>query len=167
MKKRLLLLCLLAAALVVPAGALALPETAGDGTLAVRGGSGDPGAPVVTLNVSGAVVGHVAVGRILIDDLNGPSAYAPAVTGTDKPVRDLPSGATVYAGNDVSFRAIGGHYRIRIFGRGIDLNVVGQGTARIQGSTSLLLGDGDGRFSLNGGTWKSLPAIGDVFSLGS
>jgi hypothetical protein len=118
---------------------------------------------VISLTVSGAVVGHIDGGRILIDDFNGPSSLAPVVTGAEKE-RDLPTGTTVYGGSDVSFRAIGGHYRIRIYGHGIDLNVVGQGSVRLQGSISLL---SDGRFSLNGGTWRSLPDLSDVFPLGS
>ncbi len=165
--QRLLVPCLLVLGLAFPATALALPQAAGDGTLAVRGASGDPGTAVITLTVSGALVGHIDSGRIVVDDFNGPTALAPIVTGADKPAHDLPSGATAYWGNDVSFRAVGGHYRIRIFGHGISLNVVGQGSVRMQGSSSILLADGDGRYSLNGGTWKSLPTLGDAFSLGT
>jgi hypothetical protein len=162
--KRLALFSVLATALALPTVGLALVSTAGDGTLAIRNGVGDPGAPVVSLVVSGAVTGHVDGGRILVDDLNGPSTLTPTVTGADRPAHDLPSGATIYAGNDLSFRAIGGRYRIKIFGHGVNLNVVGQGTVRLQGS---LVGLADGRYSLNGGTWRSLPALGDVFTLGS
>jgi hypothetical protein len=164
--KRLLVMCLLTAALAVPAAALAVPDGGGNGggTLAIRGAAGDLGVPVVSLVVSGAVVGHVDSGRIVIDGFSGPSAQAPAVTGADRPARDLPTGATVYGGNDVSFRAVGGHYRIRIYGRGIDLNVVGTGTVKLQGSILLPT---DGRYSLNGGTWHSLPDVADVFSLGA
>ena len=162
--KRLLVLCLLAAALVAPSAALALPQSPAGGTLAIRDAAGDPGVPVVVLVVSGAVVGHVDSGRIVVDSFSGPTSLAPSVTGADKPARDLPSGGTMYAGNDVSFRAVGGHYRIRIFGRGIDLNIVGTGTARLQGSALLVA---NGRYSLNGGTWHSLPALADVFSLGA
>jgi hypothetical protein len=164
--KRLVLPCLLVLGLVLPAAALALPQTTGDGTLAVRGASGDPGTAVVTLTVAGAIVGHIDGGRLVVDDFNGASTFAPVVTGADKPAHDLPSGATAYVGTDVSFRAIGGHYRIRIFGHGISVNVVGQGTVRLQGSSSILLADGDGRYSVNGETWRSLPTLGDVFTLG-
>jgi len=159
--RRLLLTSLLAAALAAPAAALAVVDAQADGTLAVRNGAGDSGQVVVGLNVNGAVVGHVDSGRILIDDLGADSAV-PVVTGAERS-RDLPSGATLYAGSDIRFRAVGGHYRIRIFGRGIDVNVVGQGTAKLTGS---LLLPSDGRYSLNGGPWVSLPDLGDTVRIG-
>jgi hypothetical protein len=160
--RRLLLVSALVSALAVPAVGLALPESPGDGTLAVRNASGDPGQVVVWLNVSGALVGQVAAGKILIDDFSTSDAYAPVVTGAEHQ-RDLSSGATLYAGQNIRLRAVGGHYRIRILGHGIDLNVVGQGSARLTGSP---LVTNDGRYSVNGGPWLSLPDFGRSLDIG-
>jgi hypothetical protein len=161
--RRLLLVCALVSALAAPAVALALPQSTGDGTLAVRNASGDTGQVAVWLNVSGAVVAQVASGKILIDDFSTSDAYAPVVTGAERQ-RDLPSGATLYAGLNIRLRAIGGHYRIRILGHGIDVNVVGQGTARLTGSPFLT---NDGRYSVNGGPWVSMPDFGKPLDIGA
>lgn len=160
--RRVLILCALTAALAVPATALAVAANPADGTLAVRNAASDPGQVVVGLNVTGAVVGKVDAGRLLIDDVGGPDTVAPVVTGAER-TRDLPSGATLYAGTDLRFRAVGGHYKVRIVGRGIDVNVVGQGTARLTGSIAL---PSDGRFSVNGGPWASLPDFGETVRIG-
>ena len=161
--RRLLLLCTLAAALAIPAAGLALPDSAGDGTLAVRNAAGDAGQVVVWLNVSGAIVGQVDGGKLLIDDFSSSGDLAPVVTGAERQ-RDLPTGATLYSGVDIRFRAIGGHYRIRILGHGIDVNVVGQGSARLTGSPVLT---NDGRYSVDGDAWTSLPDFGKAFDIGS
>jgi hypothetical protein len=154
--RRLLVICAALIALAVPAGALALHED--DGTLAVRNAAGDPSQVVVWLNISGAVIGQVDSGRILVDDLSASPDLAPVVTGAER-TRDLPSGATAYSGTNVRFRAVGGHYWIRVSGKGIAINVVGQGQARLAGAA--------GRYSLNGGPWTLLPLAGDVFRVGS
>lgn len=155
--RRLILLCAALAALAAPAAAFAL--RAGDGTLAVRNGGGDPGQVVVGLNISGAVIGQVDSGRVLVLDLSTADDLAPVVTGYDREPRDLPSGATLYTGANIRFRAVGGHYWIRVVGRGIDVNAVGQGQARLAGST--------GRYSLDGAPWTALPSFGDAFRVGS
>jgi hypothetical protein len=154
--RRFLVTCLALLALAVPAGALAARD--GDGTLAVRNATGDPGQVVVWLNVSGAVIGQIDSGKVIVDDLTLTGDVPPVVTGYEH-VRDLPSGATVYAGSNIRFRAVGGHYWIRVAGRGIDVNVVGQGQARLGGSA--------GRYSVNGGSWLPVPFLGDFFRLGS
>jgi hypothetical protein len=154
--RRFLVICAALCALAAPAGAAAARE--GDGTLAVRNAGGDPGQVVVWLSVSGAVIGQIDSGTILVDDLSTSLDVAPVVVGAEHS-RDLPSGATKYSGTDIRFRAVGGRYWIRVAGRGIDLNVVGQGQAKLAGSA--------GRYSLNGGSWLSIPFIGDFFHVGS
>jgi hypothetical protein len=154
--RRVLVICAALIALAVPAGALAL--RADDGTLAVRNAAGDSGQVVVWLNISGAVIGQMDSGRVLVDDLSTGDDLAPVVTGAER-TRDLPSGATAYSGTNIRFRAVGGHYWIRVAGKGIDVNVVGQGQARLAGV--------NGRYSLNGGPWTLVPLAGDVFRVGS
>ncbi len=139
--------------LVLPASALAARNSPADGTLAVRSASGDPGIPVIGLNVTGAAVGQIVRGRIMIDDPNPNDGPAPDVTGAER-ARDISNTATVYSGTNIRFRAVGGRFRIRIFGTGIDANVVGQGTVWFTGSTTLL---NSGKYSVNGGDWKPVP----------
>jgi hypothetical protein len=158
--RRVLLTCLLVA-LGLPSVALAVRGSSGDGTLAVRNATGDPGQPVVSMMITGAVIGQLDRGRILIDDPTPGDGPGAVVTGAVHQ-RDVSGTATLYSGTDIRFRAVGGKYRIRIFGSGINVNAVGQGTVRLVGSVLL---SSDGRYSLNGGDWRSLPDLGDTFQL--
>jgi len=161
--RRLLLISAALATLAVPAVALAARGSAGDGTLAVRGASGDTLLqPVVGLAIDGAVVGHIATGRLVVlPSTTGPD---PSVTGADHTF-DRTDGSTVYSGNDISFKAVGGYYRIRVSGYGIDVNAVGQGKAWLEGSPTDT--PGDGRYSLNGAAWASMPDTMTPVSIGS
>ena len=141
--RRLLLICVLASVSLPAAAASAAPLAPGDGTLAVRNASGDTGQLCVALAISGAAIGQVDRGRITVLPGLGPE---PDVSGADKQI-DRADGSTVYIGTNLRFRA-GGSFRLRISGSGIDVNAVGQGTARLAGPT---LAAGPGKFSLNGG----------------
>jgi hypothetical protein len=152
--RRLLFTCLLAG-LVLPCSALAANLAPGDGTLAVRNASGDPGQVVVALTINGAAIGQVDRGRIVVLPGLGPE---PDVTGAARQI-DRADGSTVYMGNGLRFRAVAGTFRVRISGVGIDINAVGQGNVRLAGT-------GVGRFSLNGGAWIPLPEAG-TFSIGA
>jgi hypothetical protein len=159
--RRLLLICLLAVlGLSAAVSATAAPLAPGDGTLAVRNANGDAGQLCVALSISGAAIGQVNRGRITVLPGLGPD---PDITGADKQI-DRADGSTVYIGTNLRFRAVGGTFRIRIFGTGIDVNAVGQGTVRLAGSTAAL---NPGRFSLNGGAWTPLPAEGATFTIGT
>ncbi|MFN2628296.1 MAG: hypothetical protein ABR569_06635 [Gaiellaceae bacterium] len=145
--------------LLAPVSALALPGSAGDGTLAVRHASGDSGQVVVQLNLTGSVVGQLDAGRIRITDADLTDGAAVDVAGAERTV--AVGNATVYSGTNIRFRAIGGLFRIAIIGRGIDVNAVGQGSVYLAGSA--LFPANDGKYSLNGGDWKSLPDTGVRF----
>jgi hypothetical protein len=60
-------------------------------------------------------------------------------------------------GDNFSFRAVGGHYTLLVFGTGIDVVAVGTGWVRLQGIPDVPVGDG--RYSVNGGDFASLPGI--------
>jgi hypothetical protein len=154
-----MLICLLAGALV-PA-ALAGPAVFGDGSLAVRGAAGDPGQAVVTITITGAVVGQIDHGRVMIDDPSSSDGPPAIVTGDEKR-REVSSTATMYSGTDVRFRAVGGRYRIRIFGSGISVNAIGQGNVRLVGSSFLAP---SAWYAVNGGDKKPLPDLGVSFPL--
>jgi len=161
--RRLAFIFLAFSALAVPAAALAATATAGDGTLVVKNGqapdSGPDKAPVVRLTINGSVIGQVTgQGRIIID--GGAKSTPPEVTSTgalttkDSALSDT---ATVWLGgpDGFKFRAVGGTYTIVIFGSDVSLVAVGTGSAVLAGMPDL--GTGDGRYSLNGDPWKSLP----------
>jgi hypothetical protein len=138
-----------------------MADSTGDSTLVVRSGIGTAGVPVLALRIEGAVVGEVDGGRIVIDDPNATDGPAPTVSGATRS-RDISDTATVYTGAHMRFRAIGGMFRIRVYGYGVNINAVGLGTVRLAGSTALVA---DGQYSINGAAFQSLPDLGRVFTL--
>jgi hypothetical protein len=167
---RRLLTILAAASLVAPAAALAAHRDPSDGTLVVRNASGDSKtlqSPVVGLALNGAVVGRFDRGRLTVF----PTDDQVAVVVTDdngdpvEPTAIRESGAEVYSGLDLRFKAVGGFYRLGLSGSGIDLNAVGHGTVVLDGSSEDP--KADGWYSLNGADKKSLPAERTGFQIGS
>jgi hypothetical protein len=158
--RRLVLTCLLVSALI-PAAALAAPALVGDGSLAVRNAGGDGKEPVVTILITGAVVGQVERGRVQIEDPSTADGPAPVVKGAEKQ-RDVSGTTKVYSGNDISFRAVGGRSRIRIWGTGISVNAIGQGLVRLVGSSTLAP---TAWYAVNGGARNALPDTGLSFVL--
>ena len=163
--RRIAFLCLASAALAAPAAALAATTSTGDGTLVVKNGqapdSGPDRTPVVRLNnFTGSVIGQVTgQGRIIIDET--PNSPQPEVTGAGTGQGGLPSDtARLWKGgtDGFKFRAVGGTYTIVIFagqGSRVNLVAIGQGTVQLAGMPDW--GTGDGRYSLNGDQWRSLP----------
>jgi len=142
----------------VPAAALAIREVPGDGTLVVKNGSAPRGSAVVTLVIRGAVIGQItAQGTVVIDDPTPLDGFAPEVTGYSgsKQTGDT---TTRYSGINFRFRAVGGSYKITIYGSGVDLVASGHGNVILTGSPDDSLAP-DGRYSLNGGDFRSLPAV--------
>lgn len=154
--RRLLLICVLVG-LVVPAVAQGGPRAAGDGTLAVRKAYSDTFAqPLIDLKLDGAVVGHIANGRLIV--LASSKGPDPVVVGADRTF-DRDDGSTVYMGKDIGFKATGGLYRLRLSGFGVDVNAVGQGRVTLQAVT--------GRYALNGGDWLPMPLLSTTFAIGT
>jgi len=173
--RRLLVTCGVLFAVAGPAaGALvAAPadSTPAGGTLVVRdadNGDGiDPGArPVVTLVIHGFVIGQVAEqGRIQIYDLDPTDQGAPEVTGAlshqdvSRVVHGVTQTGTQWSGTGFRFRAVNGTYRVVIWGSGVYLFASGdQGQVWFTGNADAPLTDG--KYSLNGGDWHSLPLAG-------
>jgi hypothetical protein len=159
--RRLSVLLGLFTAFAVPAAALAAYSATGDGSLVVKNGSAPQGMPVVVLKITGSVIGQVgSSGKLVIDA--GPNADAtaePQVTGAGLPTDSHRSDtAQVWTGNDVNsfrFRAVGGTYTVLVYGSGVKLVAVGVGTVRLAGLPNV--SSGDGRYSLNGDDFASLP----------
>lgn len=154
--RRTAVICASLVTLAVPAAALAVQVGPYDGTLVVKNGSAPRGVPVVTLVLRGAAIGQVSgVGKIVIDDPTPGDGFDPEVTGADWH-RDSGDTATTWGGTNFRFRAVGGVYKITIYGSGVDLVASGHGTVILAGSTDTPARDGV--FSLNSGDFKSLPA---------
>jgi hypothetical protein len=126
----------------------------GDGTLVVKNGVAPQATPVVQLTITGSVIGKIEHGKIIIDA--GIGSDAPQVTGWDStgPSTKIET-AQVWRGTDVSFRAVGGKYTIVVYGSGVNLVAVGKGTVKLAGQPDTP--KGDGKYSLNGDDFLSLP----------
>ena len=61
----------------------------------------------------------------------------------------------------VRFRLIGGAFRIRVYGTGINLSVVGKGTVGISGAGTA----DDGTYSLDGGDYVPVPGVAITLTL--
>jgi hypothetical protein len=164
--RRLAIFCLPLIALIAPAAALGLGDTkTADGTLVVKNGSAPRGLTVVTLSISGTAIGQVSTGspgqfdKVVIYDANNTNDIGASATNgafLSKTVSQSEQ-TTKLVGSDFRFRAAGGVYKIWIYGSGVDLFAVGDGKVTLQG-----LPDSnatDGKYSLNGGDWRSLPAV--------
>lgn len=151
-------LIFLALALALPATALAIHSLPGDGTLVVDNGRG-----VVTVRAKGGIIGRFDSGRLVIEDPIESDGKAPVVYGAER-IRDLGNHRTLYVGEDIRFRMIGGLYRVTIQAVGIDVSAVGRGLVILDatGFTDL-----PGRYSINGGPFQPLPGKPTTFTLGT
>lgn len=162
--RRLALFCLPLIALAVPAAALAARAAAGDGTLVVSNGGAPKGVAVIRLVIDGATVAHLSTGSpdqidtVVIDDPNNTNDIAASATAARKSYADptTKDNITKLQGSDFRFRAAGGLYKITIYGSGVDLFAVGQGKVQLQGQPDF--STPDGRYSINGADFHSLPA---------
>ncbi len=125
---RIVLLTLVVFLLAAPAASLASSGAArSGGSLSIVGGRGQ-----VTLRGNGAVLGRMDSGSIQIVDLSPADRWTPAVSVGGKPAR---SGAVVVTtGDQVTFRLLGGQYRIILRGAGISISAIGKGNAKIVGA---------------------------------
>jgi len=156
MRRLAVLLCALG--LAVPATALAIELLPGDGTLVVDNAQG-----VIVLNVRGGVIGRLDQGTIEITDPIVGDGLAPKVYGYQQRIQLPGVRRFQYSGqSDMRFRLIGGLYRIRIAGQGIDLSVVGKGSVLLDGSG---FSEQQGRFQLNGGSFQAMPDEATRYSL--
>ena len=160
-------MCLALLALAVPAAAYSLGSAPGDGTLVVKGGAAPAKIAVITLVIDGTAIGHVSTGSpdqvdtVVIDDPNNTGDIGASATGTAPSLSktsaaDATGGTkTKLVGSDFRFRAADGVYKVWVYGSGVDMFAVGQGRVVLQGSPGSA---SDGKYSLNGLDWHSLPA---------
>src|SRR6266571_9408188 len=138
--RRLLTFAMLAA-LALPAASAARTQGASDGTVSVRDGRG-----TITISGRGGVIGSFAQGRVTISDPVDGDGTGPIVTG-DNWSKDRDATTTTWGGTRVRFRIIGGTFKIRVQGRGINLSFVGKGNITLKGAGT----DDDGSYAANGG----------------
>ena len=151
---RTLLAVLASACLALPGLALATSGAADDGTLSVKNGDG-----VIFFMGRGTIIGACDKCRVSIIDPS-PDDGAPAVVSGAEGHKDLGDTHDIYSGSDIRFRLVGGFFKIRVSGSGIDLGVIAKGWGRIQGSDS-----NTGTFSVNGAAPRLLPSEREVFTL--
>jgi hypothetical protein len=153
---RTLLALFASAALAVPALAWAASSTADDGTLSVRNADG-----VVFVVARGTIIGACDRCKVSIVDPSPDDGAPPVVDGAETH-KDLSDTHDIYSGADVRFRIVGGIFKMRISGYGVDLGVVAKGWVRIQAFDS-----NTGTFSVNGAPRRLLPAEREVYTLTS
>ena len=170
--RRLVVICC-ALSLVAAGSAIAAVRTQAPspGTLVVQNADNGDGVSagaraVVTIVIHGFVIGNVKdQGRIRIFDLDPTDQTPPEVTGavSHRDVSRVAGGdqqpGTEWSGTNFRFRAVDGTYRVVIWGSGVYLFASGdQGQVWFTGNSDAP--SSDGRYSLNGGDWRSLPIQG-------
>jgi hypothetical protein len=144
------------AAFALPGLAWATTRALDDGTLSVRNGDG-----VIFVSARGTVIGTCDQCRVSIVDPSPDDGPPPVVSGYEGH-RDISDTRDLWSGKDVRFRMVGGFFKIRVAGTGIDVAVVAKGWGRIQAYDS-----NTGTFSVNGDARRPLPDQREVFTLTS
>ena len=151
---RILGLTLLLLACTVP---LALAGgTPTDGTLSVKRGRG-----MLTLKLTGTVIGRVANGRVQIRDFKPGDGKDPQWSCK----RHRISRQVSYCkGRNLGFRVEDGRFTVNVRGTGISISAVAHGQVDVDGAGDT--GVNDGVMSIDNATYQSLPDFLTTFSLG-
>jgi hypothetical protein len=154
MARTYLLAVLLLTLITVPAASSAVPAT--DGTLSVKRGKG-----VVTLKVTGAVIGRVNNGRVQIRDFKPGDGNDPQWSCK----RHRISRQISYCkGRNLGFRVEDGRFAVTVRGTGISISAVAHGEVDVDGTGDT--GVNDGVMSVDDAPYQSLPDFMTVFFLG-
>jgi two-component system alkaline phosphatase synthesis response regulator PhoP len=114
------------------------------GALSVERGRGS-----VMLDLRGSILGRLSSGTLRVTDLTPADRYAPLVFGRKVTQERINARTSVYRGQGLRFRMLGGGYRAVVRGNGIDLSAVGKGSAVLRGDPRFF-GDDVGVYSLEG-----------------
>jgi len=114
------------------------------GTLSVERGKG-----VVMLDIRGSVLGRLTSGVLRVTDQTPNDRFAALVVGRKLTQERVGPRTTVYRGQGLRFRMLGGGYRMTLRGAGIDLSAVGKGATVLDGEPRFF-GDDAGVYSLDG-----------------
>jgi hypothetical protein len=113
----------LAAALAVGSAGAGVPKV---GTLSVEGGKGQ-----VTVEIKGNVIGRLANGSVRVIDQTPRDRFFPLVLGRKLKITRVNAKTTLYKGQALRFRMLGGSSRIVVRGTGISVSAVGRGFATL------------------------------------
>jgi hypothetical protein len=137
-----LLLCsILATAVVAGSAGGALPRV---GTLSIEGGKGQ-----VIVEIKGNVIGRVANGTVRIVDQTPRDRFVPYVQGRKLKITRINAKTTLWKGQAIRFRMLGGRSKIVVKGTGISVSAVGRGVATLDGDR-LVPEEPAGAYSLDG-----------------
>jgi hypothetical protein len=100
------------------------------GALSIEGGKG-----FIVVRGNGGLLGRVARGSVDVLDLTPGDAWRPVVNGSRRASRYTAKGS------NVSFRILGGDYRITVRGEGISVSARGSGVVTLLGVPSPLSPD--------------------------
>lgn len=162
--RRILLSLTAAAVLILPAAATARVQAHHPaGFLVVRNASTDggvTGSPVVTVVVRGFVIGRIQQEGVvqLYHLASGAGSLAAQASGADVSRRSVVwrgVPGTAFGGSDFRFRAVGGVWRVVIYGAGVSVYAGGHGKVTLHGSIAYPTADGE--YALNGRHFASLP----------
>ena len=142
MRKLAILLCAVCAFAVAGGGAWAGEPTSG--TLSVDGGKG-----VVMIDFRGSALGKLANGSLRVTDQTPNDRYTALVVGKKLTQERLGPKTTIYRGQGLRFRMVGGGYRMLARGSGITLSAVGRGVVLLDGDPKFT-GDAVGIYSRDG-----------------
>jgi|SRR5438874_12139211 len=138
--------------LLAPAVALAADR---EGTLSVRNATGS-----VAVAARGTLFGHCDRCTVVITDPDPTDGKPPVVTPISVVRVPLSDTRTSYSGNDLRFRVIGGFFRVKVSGTGIDISTVAAGAATLADGTA-------GTYSVGGGPFQPMPAERTSVPLGT
>lgn len=115
--------------MVAPAAVLAASKPPA-GALSIEGGRG-----VIVVRANGGLLGRVAHGSVELVDLSPGDGWRPTLNGSAKSRR------VSAKGTNLSFRILGGDYRLVVRGDGISVSARGSGVVTLLGTPSVLSGE--------------------------
>jgi len=135
--------------LLPPVAGGARKPRAGDGTLSVQGGRG-----IVQIAARGSIIGRINQGQVKVIDRDPYDAAVPVVRGGRCRPRQCNETTIVRQGRNIRFRLVGGFFRLKVNGRGIELAAVGHGSVTLNGDERFA---DTGLYSLNGDDLLPVP----------
>ena len=153
--RQLVFACALFGLLALPASAFGTTRAAGDGTFVAKDASG-----IIQIVATGGFFGRCDSCRVWISDPNPDDGTGPKLANVDFK-KDPVGPGTIWGGADLRFRLIGGFFRLRVSGYGINLSAVGHGSGNVVGYGTL----DDGTYALNGSDPRAMPPDVATFKL--
>jgi len=116
--------------MVAPAAVLGAAKPPA-GALSIESGKG-----VIVLRANGGLLGRVARGSVELVDMSQNDSWRPTINGTTRAARRVTA-----KGSNLTFRILGGDYRLVVRGEGISVSARGTGVVTLLGVPSPLTGD--------------------------